>query len=754
MDSLMLVMETLRDFRCTTETYLVIDNYHLMHSDIPRELLYIFSMHGSSNLHMIFITQQLRVGQKFTVYNDNIHTINSSSFFIDKKGIDHLFRMEGVHLSAQELDHIFTSTEGWAYAIRLQIINYKENGSFDQVVDIEHLVESAIWNRLSPLEKDFLLSISVMDSFTARQATIMLNGDILPRNIEELLRHNDFIRFFPDKGVYAIHSILLDYLRNRFYHYQPLEYQRQVLCLAAQSYVAISQFYPAAQLFYKVRDFDSLLSLPFDGAYLGDQREKNLMEFVAAVVEECPEETLCKYPYVMLMFAYPAMLSGQSETYRKLIRLIGSVVENIGNLGADEHRRIKGEFVFLQSYTAYNDIRKMSEGRKAAWVILGEPSSVLIGDIPYTFGGISVLNMFWREIGELDDDLRFMDECLPHYRKLARGHGSGANSIMRAEAMLMRGEDDDAEMLSHRASYAARSHQQISICMCAELVLARVAILRGDVEGYFIAVKNMEDYAQKNTSIYVLRMLDLCIAVLSLTLSLPGKVAPWLCDLESIRKTLYVPVIPYAQMLYSNRLLLEKKYNELNGLSLLIADTSKSMHCQLPMLYHQIHLAVAKRNSGKHGEARELLGHALAMALPDRLYLPFAQQEGLADALPEVFRSRLIQDKEFSLSGSTASLLGETSTARHFESSDLQALMSLCKRQEKGASIIRKALQPVKSSLTPREREVALLARDRLSSKEIAGKLFISEATVKTILKNTYNKLSIHSKSELALIEL
>jgi len=51
--------------------------------------------------------------------------------------------------------------------------------------------------------------------------------------------------------------------------------------------------------------------------------------------------------------------------------------------------------------------------------------------------------------------------------------------------------------------------------------------------------------------------------------------------------------------------------------------------------------------------------------------------------------------------------------------------------------------------LTPRKREIARLARDRLSARKIADRLYISKATVRTILRSVYSKLDIHSKTEL-----
>ncbi len=53
--------------------------------------------------------------------------------------------------------------------------------------------------------------------------------------------------------------------------------------------------------------------------------------------------------------------------------------------------------------------------------------------------------------------------------------------------------------------------------------------------------------------------------------------------------------------------------------------------------------------------------------------------------------------------------------------------------------------------LTPREREVFMLAGRGLRNSEIAGELFLSEKTIKTHLRNIYNKLELGSKADLRL---
>ena len=53
--------------------------------------------------------------------------------------------------------------------------------------------------------------------------------------------------------------------------------------------------------------------------------------------------------------------------------------------------------------------------------------------------------------------------------------------------------------------------------------------------------------------------------------------------------------------------------------------------------------------------------------------------------------------------------------------------------------------------LTPREQEVFALASQGLKNSEIAAELYLSEKTIKTHLRNIYNKLNLASKAELRL---
>ncbi|MFT3983465.1 MAG: LuxR C-terminal-related transcriptional regulator [Lachnospiraceae bacterium] len=727
-DSLADLVLVLRKIRCQSETFFVIDNYQLFTSELKRQMMNAFSVHGNDRLHMIFITQPFGEKPEDTVHHANIYQIGHGDLMFDKEGIRVYFRMSGLTLSEGELESIFSSTEGWVAAIRLQMLNYQQRGMIEHTGDIEQLIKIAVWNKLSTEEKKFFMSVSVLDCFTTKQAQMMMEEELLPDSIMKQLENNSFIRYFPEKDLYYMHSILQDYLRNRFYNHQPEEFQKIILHRAGNACAAAAQYYPAARFYYEVSDFEAILSLPFDSVYLNNQKEKAILEFIAELVQVCPEKILCRHPMTTIGFAFQLFMGGWYAPFGKLSRLLASVIERPEGIGEEELHRIKGEYALLTSFTAYNDIQKMSEGHKEAMNHLDSPSRFLLPTTPWTFMNISVLTMYWSKTGELENELGYMDECMPYYSKLARGHGTGADSVMRAEAMLLRGADAEAEALCHKTIYLGSEQHQTALCICAELLLARIAMLRGDEERYRAALENMRRYTDARPERFLLRIAELCRASLSLTLGDAKEMEDWLYDLESIKKVLYAPALPQGNVLFTKQLLLNKQYNELYGLSEPMIGLSGKMNYLLPQVYHLIYLAVARHAQGQRQKAQETLSRALEMALPDQVYLPFAEHG-----------ETLLPLLEFARAGSYKA--------------ELDQVIALAGRQEAGMKAIRKKLSRSKSPLTPRERDIALLAKERLSAREISETLFITESTVRSALKKIYSKLNIHAKTELSEVE-
>jgi LuxR family maltose regulon positive regulatory protein len=617
--------------------------------------------------------------------------------------------------------------------IRLQAENYRETGSFAGMSGMDSLIETAIWNRISEQDREFLMSVSLLDAFTPRQAAIILDTPSLPQRAEDLLRQNAFIPYSGERGVYYMHTILRDFLRQRF-ESAPAGFRSETLRRAGRACEAVREYYEAARFFNEVRDYDAIFSMPLTNQYFYNT-ERKVIEFFGQLLDECGDEILLKYPITLLTVGNQFLKNGMRDRFSRAAGLLRKLTGEPSGLSERELTRVKGEFELMMFFTQFNDIAKMSECHRRAHAHLKQlsdpPRSIIFsGAMPsWTLGITSVLCLYWRKSGELEKTLSIMDKCLPIYTGLAGGHGAGAEYVMRAEASLNRGSDAEAEAMCQKALYEARSARQFGNCLCAELVLARIALLRGDGKAYDAARQSIARDAKEARQAATTRMGELCLALLDMSLGRTSDIPDWLRDIEGIRNVLYVPGQPYALMIHGKFLLLEKRHTELYGITELVTDITRKMNYLLPLVYQSIYLAAAKHQDGFGEEAEGHLREALDTALPDKVYLPFA--ENASFILPVLENMK-----------------------KGFEPGAKDALIALCRRRMSGADAVRKAPSSEKHALTPRQREIALLTKGGLSAKEIASELFVTENTVKSAIKVIYGKLDIHSKTDLRKIEL
>ena len=334
----------------------------------------------------------------------------------------------------------------------------------------------------------------------------------------------------------------------------------------------------------------------------------------------------------------------------------------------------------------------------------------------WTFGSPSVLMMFYRAHGELQSELAEMDECMPNYYKITNGHGHGAEKIMLAEAAFMQGHFTDAHIELESAYAQIEGNGQENMALCCDF-LARRLCLHMDMEQRYSFEERREALLRKHNAAW-LNIWSATSAYYHALLGATDKIPPVFAEHQLSTIHFLAPGKPMMEMIENQVYLAQGAYAKVIGRSegqLAVCDT---MHYALVTLHLRIQVAAAYEMLGKRPEAREVLEQALRDAEPDEFLIPFVENyRYLRDLLGccaehNTLVKRIVQ-------------LGDGYEARRKQMQD-------------------QAVRPaVLAPLTEREWEIVGLLAERLSNREIAEKLFLSEGSIKQYINQIYSKLHI-----------
>ncbi len=714
-DNMSRIKDAFRNLLCPEETYIVLDDFASWKLAKPVLFLEALSNHGGIGLHIVVASQLLQwEGQSTLLPSSRFHLIRESALAFSRSDIDAYYRQAGISLTGMQLEELEKITEGWIMALYLQLLAYINSDKFE-VGSMEDLIHKALWDKLPEKEKKFLLAVSIFPGFSLAQATAM--SGMTPAETESLLRGKRvFVHFDRESRRFYLHTLFRSFLAQQFTLLT--EEKKKIIYIAggdlaeqADDRINTLRFY------YLSGSWERLMALTLTSYEIADIADENTKPMILDIIDNTPYEIKLKYPASMVPLAFTLFFLHENE---KLLTFKEEILEIINEsaLSQVEKNALLGEMELLLSFLEYNRIDAMSARHRKALKLLGGPAALINIKSTWTFGSPSVLYLYYREKGKLDAELMQMDECMPYYYSLTRGHGSGAEIIMRGEAHFLRGELDMAEMLCHKAMFTADSKRQSSIYQCGLFLLARIAIFCGDKNMLNTALQSMEERARQNTEDLCRYTLDLIKGFLYILLGNKSEIAPWLSEGDINDKRLVIMAQPFAHIIYGRILLEQKQYHKILGVSEFALAISSIFPNLLPQIYIKLYMGQALEALGKHSEAIDCIKDALSIALPDNIYIPFAENyTGIKNLLPKA---------------------GCSSEA-------LEKIVYLADMLKSGLANLGQGDIP----LTPREAEVLLLIKEGLSNTVIAERLNVSVSTIKAAVSIILNKKGVTSREML-----
>lgn len=711
-------------------TVVVLDDYHLLSSTDIDRLVELLVRAEIPNLHLVLVSRSVfgeNTGE--LVLKGYCWLIGKSCFVLSREEIIEYCRLCGVKLNADETDFLVSYTEGWISAVYLCLLGFLQDGRVEHQASLYELIEKVVYRRLAAEVRELLLSVCLFDSFTLEQAAYMWGREDVDPLLRQLTASNAFIRYEQASGLYSMHNIFTSYLR-RIFDRQSVEQKRAVWNRAGDWQVNAGNCMHALDYFYIAANFDGLLkAIEFDkGNGIWNEHKDKLIRYF----HDCPPAIKKAHVQACLIYAINLFSFNEMGLFAAQCAEIGSYIDALPQEMEYEKNQLLGEFELLCSFTKYNDIPGMYEHIQRAGCLLQGTSEFIDKKVSWTFGSPSVLYMFYRESGQLEQAVQEMNTAIPHYCRLTAGHGSGAEAVMQAERYYYTGDFQSAEIAAHKALYNAQAQEQTSMALCALFMQLRLAVIKGDLDYVTDSLRQTREEIKRQGLYSYLHTWEMCEGFVYAYLNLAKKIPDWIANGDLQDRSIYFPSYAFFNIIWGRSLLLSSQYLKLIGLTdnfIAIAGVFPNL---LGQVYTYIYAAAAKLRLGQQEEARLTLRQALDIAAPDGIIMPFVENGS--------YIMELLTD------------LGKAGQHQEFIDA-ISRLLPVWKRQAE-ALAIKLSGAGRQLPLTEREWTIAEHITAGLTNREIGKVLHIAEVTVKKALQNIYMKLGIHSRTALTKIML
>ena len=693
--------------------YLFIDDFHLLADKRIPGFLCALAGRLPSNVHLIVASRGSFLPTAETVrLGRRVYQIGTEQLRLNHTELAVYTNRCGTELSDEQIERLLYYSEGWFSAVYLNLRLFSKHGALPgRNSDIFVVFTAAMIDPLPDSQREFLAVMGLADEFTVEMAQFITENEGTGALLAELTGQNAFVKRLPDGVTYRFHHMMKECARHTF-HQMPPERQTAYWGRYGTWYERHRQYLHAMTAYRRSGDYDALLrTVQKDAGILLSSLNPAA---VLAALDECPVSILKQHPLTILVLMRSMFNWRNIPRMLELKALLLTAIDEHPERSAEERGNLLGECDLIMSFLCYNDIGAMSRLHRSASAQMSRPAISIQSSGGWTFGSPSVLMMFYREPGALENELAEMDECMPHYYKITGDHGQGAEIIMRAEACFCQGHLTDAHIALERAYARIKDNGQENMALCCDFLAWRLSLFT-EVEPRCALSERRAELLRHHNAPW-LNIWNTVAAYYHALRGEPDRVPEVFAQHRLDTVHMLAPGRPMIELIENQVYLAQGSYAKVIGRSEGQLAVCEGMHYALVALHIRIQTAAAYEMLGKHREARALLERALADAEPDGFVIPFAEnycylRPLLAERLQNGLVARIVE-------------LGE-----------------MTERRKAGA-----ARPTALSALTEREYEIVELMTAHMSNREIAEKLYLSEGSVRQYVNQIYAKLHIDGK--------
>lgn len=768
---------------------LVIDDYHLISNEEIHEAMRFFLRHQPENVSLVILSRtvpplgiaNLRVREQLLELTTLQLAFNhqETQQFFDYRLKDPIDQSD----SRQLCDEV----AGWVTALQLIAFSARQSaGSPQQTVrqsasklaglNAGHLCEylsDEVMDREDCATRDFLLRSSVLRSMNDALIMRLTNGEFGQQRLEELERQGLFIHRMDDNGEwFSFHPLFAAFLRQRCQRELATELPA-IHRAAAEGWLA--QGFPAEAIYHALRASDTLLlrEILLQHAWaLFNQSELRLLE---QCLNALPNELLIEEPTLVLLQAW---LAQSQHRYTEVDALLTGAEAEMQRRNIDMPAEVIGGFNALRAQVAINDGRQEEAEALAANALAHLPHESYYSRIVAT----SVTGEIQHCKGDLVRALPLMQQTEQIARRYQAYHYALWALLQQSEILIAQGYLQAAYEMQDRAFELVREQHLEQLPMHEFLLRLRAQVLWS-----WSRLDDAEQVAREGLTVlenYQPQQQLQCLALLAKCALARGQIDNASYHLQRCERLLKTgqyhtdwitntdkPLVIYWQMTgdkadarqwllqarkpevagnhfqqgqwrnISRVMILLEKYNEAevvldelnqNARQLrLISDLNRNLLLS-NLLYWQ---------TGRKTEAQRVLMEALTLANRTGFISHFViEGEMMAQQLRQLMQLNLLPELELRRAEQILREINQHHRHKfaHFDEGFVSKLLTNPRVPE----LIRT------SPLTQREWQVLGLIYSGYSNDQIAGELDVASTTIKTHIRNLYQKLGVAHRQE------
>ncbi|WP_105901601.1 HTH-type transcriptional regulator MalT [Vibrio gangliei] len=767
-----------------TQTYLVLDDYHLINNDDIHEGLRFFLKHMPDNITLVITsrthpplnTANLRV-------RDLLIEVDNNLLAFDQEETERFFhkRIADRQYASPILEALRNQVEGWASALQLIALHAQQSpGALELSPDsIANYNQDHIWDYLAEEVFDqlttdlqtFLLQCSVLDMFNAELIAELTGRDDALAMLDSLNRFGLFLH--PMEGEdnwFRFHHLFADFLRHRRYTQIP-EQRAKLHHNAAKAW--LKQKRPETALIHAQKSDDHHLVSEILSEYGWQMFNSGDLQEVETAINTLSEDILFTSPRLCLLRAW---LAQSQHRYNQVLDLIIEAEEKLSQHNIELSVAQIGEFKALSAQVAINQNNPALALETAEFALQQLPESSFRSRIVAT----SVVGEVYHVIGELDKAFETMHKTEIMAREDGVYHQALWAILQQGEIQLARGYGQAAFELLNKAEQFSKEHhlQQVPLhefmlrikaqvlwCwnrldeaeQCAHLglevlapfkasrslhcysMLARIAISRGELDK---AARYLETCNQLKASnqyhIDWRANADFSNLLYWQATGDDEAVRQWLIDCEEPKSA----VNHFQQLQWRNIASGAIQINELERAEKVLTfmqTQATKLNLKADKNRNLVLEAVLAVKQNQTEQALQHLSNALILTNSTGMIGNFlCNGETITPLLQTLIRNKQLGELETHRAQNLLQLMSNKERARsvHFDEEFVEKLLSLPDLPE----LIRT------SPLTQREWQVLGLIYSGLSNDQIAAEFDVAPTTIKTHIRNLYQKMGLDNR--------